>query len=58
MNDIQQNIIEHLMALKPRLKKSTWDDIVKKMRSHSPDIYAEIKRKYGSATVNEIDFHS
>jgi hypothetical protein len=33
-------IVEYLCALRPWLRKATWEDVCAKMRDHAPDIYA------------------
>ena len=33
-------IVEYLCALRPWLRKATWEDMCAKMRDHAPDIYA------------------
>jgi len=33
-------IVEYLCALRPWLRKATWEDLCAKMRDHAPDIYA------------------
>jgi len=35
----QSWIVEYLCALRPWLRKATWEDMCAKMRSHAPDIY-------------------
>jgi hypothetical protein len=32
--------VEYLCALRPWLRKATWEDVCAKMRDHAPDIYA------------------
>lgn len=41
----QSWIVGYLINLKPWLRKSSWDDLTNKMRSHDPDIYAILEAK-------------
>ena len=35
-------IVQHLISLRPWLRKATWEDICNKIRDHSPDIYSAL----------------
>ena len=38
-------IAEHLISLRPWLRKATWEDICNKLRDHSPDVYSALDER-------------
>ena len=38
-------IAEHLISLRPWLRKATWEDICNKLRDHSPDVYSALHER-------------
>jgi len=52
----QSWIVEYLCALRPWLRKATWEDMCAKMRSHAPDIYQLLSErgKTPNAAISDV----
>jgi hypothetical protein len=50
-------IVEYLCALRPWLRKATWEDMCAKMRDHAPDIY-ELLSARGKTPNDQANGHA